>query len=459
VREVTESEEMFLEDVERKKGFSVVLQNKDFMKLWIGQLISNIGSSIGSLALLFFAFALTGSELAMAGLAMVQVIPLILFSGLIGVYVDRWDRKKIMIASDITRGFVTILFPLVTFFPSFLTPLTWLYVLGFIYSTANAFFFPSRNASIPRLVDAKDLVTANSLSQMTFQLVTLIFTPLGGALMAFLAPDYFFGFLIDALTFFASALILLTIRTSLVPDSTKEAEKSYIREIRDAASLVRQNIIISFLLVLFTALMIAGGMLNALVVPFFQGELAFDEFFFSLIMSGTAITGIVAALVLGQKSTIKRPLFVITGAFILAGIVEMLLAYIAVGDFIMAFILMSTIGAVNVCISVPNNSILQEVIEDKMRGKVFSFQSVLVNTGQLIGMAIAGVWAEAIHSSRPPIFVGAFGILIVGILGGMFVITKGLHGKLWKLREDITASKSTNTANLLFEAPEEVEES
>ena len=96
--ELTEVEETFLEEP-KKKGFRVVLQNRDFMKLWVGQLISNIGSSIGSLALLFFAYALTGSELAMAGLAMVQVIPLILFSGLIGVYVDRWDRKKIMIVS------------------------------------------------------------------------------------------------------------------------------------------------------------------------------------------------------------------------------------------------------------------------------------------------------------------------------------------------------------------------
>jgi MFS family permease len=442
---VNESEEMFLEDAEKKKGFSIVLQNMDFMKLWVGQLISNIGSSIGSLALLFFAFALTGSELAMAGLAMVQVIPLILFSGLIGVYVDRWDRKKIMIASDITRGAVTILFPFVIFFPSFLSPLAWLYVLGFIYSTANAFFYPSRSASVPRLVDAQELITANSLSQMTYQMVTLIFTPLGGALMAFLAPDYFYGFLIDALTFFASGFILLTIRTSLIPDSTSNKEKSYIREIKDAVLLVRQNIIISFLLVLFTSLMIAGGMLNALFVPFFQGELAFDEFYFSLILSGTAITGIIAALVLGQKSTIKRPLYVITSAFILAGIVEIILAYVPVGDFIMAFILMSTIGAVNVCISVPNNSILQEVIEDKMRGKVFSFQSVLVNTGQLIGMAVAGVWAESINSSRPPIFAGALGILIVGIFGILFVIVKGLHGVLWKMRIDIADAKLNNS--------------
>ena len=72
---MSDTEDIFLEDPEKKKGFSVVLKNRDFMKLWIGQFISNMGSSIGSLALMFYAFVLTGSELAMAGLAMVQVIP------------------------------------------------------------------------------------------------------------------------------------------------------------------------------------------------------------------------------------------------------------------------------------------------------------------------------------------------------------------------------------------------
>jgi len=421
---------------EQKKGFRVVLQNKDFMKLWIGQLISNIGSSIGSLALLFYAFVLTGSELAMAGLAMMQVIPLVLFSGIIGVYVDRWDRKKVLIASDIVRAAVTILYPFVSFFPSFFQPLTWLYVLAFFYATANAFFFPARNASVPRLVASEDLVTANSLSQMTFQIVTLVFTPLGGALMAFIAPDYFLGFLIDSAAFVGSALVLITLRTSLVPEVSLTADRSYMNEIRDAVGLVRRNSIISFLLIISSCLMVVGGMLNALVVPFFQGELAFDEFYFSLILSGTSVSGIIVALILGQKSTIKRPLFLITLAMITAGVVEALLAFIATGDFLSALLLMSAIGGVNIAISVPNNAIMQEIIADKMRGKIFSFQSVMTNSAQLIGMAIAGVWAESIGSSRPPVFFGAVGMVIVGVLGTVAVIITKLHGHLWKIREE-----------------------
>ncbi|MFW9787251.1 MAG: MFS transporter [Candidatus Thorarchaeota archaeon] len=420
----------------KKKGFSVVIKNRDFTKLWIGQLISNIGSSVGSLALLFYAFALTGSELAMAGLAMMQILPMVLFSGLIGVYIDRWDRKKVMIAADIVRAVVTLLYPFVALFPSIVSPLMWLYVLAFVYATSNAFFFPARSASIPRLVDREELVTANSLAQMTFQLVALIFTPLGGALMAIVAPDYLVGFLIDASSFVASGIVLSTIKTSLIPEMVPDIERKYIRELSEAGGIVRRSAIVSFLLVIFTALMFLGGMLNAIIVPFFQGELGFDEFLFSLIMSGSAVSGVIAAAILGQRSTIKRPFYLMMGAMVIVGVVMSLLSFVPAGDFLPALLLMSVVGAVNVAIGVPNAAIMQEIIEDKMRGKVFSLQSMMINTAQLGGMAVAGVWAESVSSSRPPIFVAGTGALLIAMIGLALVATRGLHGKLWQVRED-----------------------
>jgi MFS family permease len=445
VNSLSDTIDTIVEEPEKQKGFSVVLRNRDFSKLWLGQLISNVGSSVGSLALLFYAFALTGSELAMAGLAMMQILPMVLFSGLIGVYIDRWDRKKVMIAADIVRAVATFLYPFVALFPSFVSPLTWLYILAFVYATSNAFFFPARSASIPRLVEREDLVTANSLSQMTFQMVSLIFTPLGGALMALVAPDYFIGFLIDASTFIVSGIVLVTIKTSLVPEKVPDTDRSFTREMREAVGLIRRNSIVSFLLLIFTALMLLGGMLNAVIVPFFQGELVFDEFFFSLLMSGSAVSGVIAAAILGQKSEIKRPFFLMMLAMVVVGITFSLLSFVAAGDFLFALLLMSVVGAVNVAIGVPNAAIMQEIIEDKMRGKVFSFQSVMINTAQLTGMAIAGVWAESVNSSRPPIFVAGVGALIIGIIGFALVIGRGMHGILWKIREERREERARDT--------------
>jgi hypothetical protein len=71
-----------------------------------------------------------------------------------------------------------------------------------------------------------------------------------------------------------------------------------------------------------------------------------------------------------------------------------------------------------------------------MRGKVFSLQSMMINTAQLAGMAVAGVWAESVSSSRPPILVAGVGAFIIGVIGFALVVGRGMHGILWKIRDD-----------------------
>ena len=104
-------------------GFRTILQNSDFTKLWLGQSVSNIGSAISAIAFLFFAFELTGSPMVMAIIAMVETAPAILLAGVIGVYIDRWDRKKVLIASDIVRVATALMIPFVAIMPSFLPPI------------------------------------------------------------------------------------------------------------------------------------------------------------------------------------------------------------------------------------------------------------------------------------------------------------------------------------------------
>ncbi|MHA2153189.1 MAG: MFS transporter, partial [Candidatus Thorarchaeota archaeon] len=190
------------------KGIRSVLSHRDFSYLWSGQLVSNIGTAISSLALMFYAFDLTGSAMSMAILAMAQVLPVVVFAGFVGVYVDQWNRKKIMIASDVVRAITILLIPLTVYFPTVMPTIYWVYLLTFIYATANAWFFPARSASIPNLVEGDELVAANSLSQMTFQVVQLVVPPVGGLLVALLAPDYFLAFALTSSTFVFSAFAL-----------------------------------------------------------------------------------------------------------------------------------------------------------------------------------------------------------------------------------------------------------
>ena len=117
------TEVVSVEDSEMRddpKGFRAVLSHRDFSLLWSGQLVSNIGTAIASLALMFYAYDLTGSAMAMAILAIAQTLPVVAFAGPIGVYIDQWNRKKIMVASDVIRAVAILLIPLTIYFPSFM---------------------------------------------------------------------------------------------------------------------------------------------------------------------------------------------------------------------------------------------------------------------------------------------------------------------------------------------------
>ncbi|MFW9960477.1 MAG: MFS transporter [Candidatus Thorarchaeota archaeon] len=412
----------------RAIGFRTVLGHRDFSRLWSGQLVSNIGTAISSLALLFYAYDLTGSALAMAILTMMQVLPIVIFAGFVGVYVDLWNRKKIMIASDIVRAIAIILIPLAIYFPSFFPTIYWVYILTFIYATANAWFFPARSASIPNLVEGDELVAANSLSQMTFQVVQLVVPPLGGILVALLAPDYFLAFAITSMTFVFSAVALQGIVTDLKPRRQLVGRESLRAQIIQGGRYVIGNAILSFLFVFAMMLAVSSGILNALLMPYFEGELGLGSAQIGLILSAGAGTGALAAIYLSRKKKIDKPLYLIAFAGLLAGIgvFAMALAF----DFVTILISWSMIGAVDVILNIPLTVLMQELVEDELRGRVFALLNVAFTAVQVIGMGIGGVWAESVGSTGPPFFGAAIALVVVSLLGFLAVAKFKLHSQI-----------------------------
>lgn len=423
-----------ISEEKRAIGFRAVLSHRDFSRLWSGQLVSNIGTAISALALLFYAYDLTGSALAMAILTMMQVLPIVVFAGFVGVYVDLWNRKKIMIASDIVRAIAIILIPLTIYFPDFFPTIYWVYILTFIYATANAWFFPARSASIPNLVEGDELVAANSLSQMTFQVVQLVVPPLGGILVALLAPDYFLAFAITSMTFVFSAVALQGIATDLKPKRQLAERESLRAQIIDGGRYVIGNAILSFLFVFAMMLAASSGILNALLMPYFEGELGLGSTQIGFVLSAGAGTGALAAIYLSRKKKIDKPLYLIAFAGLLAGIgvFAMALAF----DFVTILISWSMIGAVDVILNIPLTVLMQELVEDELRGRVFALLNVAFTAVQVIGMGIGGVWAESVGSAEPPIFGAAIALVVVSLLGFLAVAKYRLHSKIPKENDE-----------------------
>ena len=184
---------------------SLLKQNSAFRNLWYGQVISELGNWINSIALYALILQLTGSGMAMAAAMMAKLLPMVIISPFAGVVIDRIDRKKVLIASDILRCFTVLGFLIV----DSREDLWIVYTLTLFEVALTGFFEPARSAILPSIVEKNHLVTANALSGSTWSIMLTLGAALGGFVVSFFGIKT--AFILDALTYLLSAWFIIKI--------------------------------------------------------------------------------------------------------------------------------------------------------------------------------------------------------------------------------------------------------
>jgi MFS family permease len=178
-----------------------VFRNPSFARMWLAQLISTIGDSFTLIASGILIFRLTGSALSVGLMLMATSIPTLLIGMVAGVFVDRVDRKKIMLVSDISRGILILLIPSLIKFN-----VGWMYAIIFLTSAISTFFSPAYDSIIPEMASDEELTAANSMIAISSFGSTAVGFAASGLLAAYSIE---LAFYIDAVTFFISALLIL----------------------------------------------------------------------------------------------------------------------------------------------------------------------------------------------------------------------------------------------------------
>src|SRR4051812_4723150 len=216
------------------------LRHRDFALLWVAGLISVAGDYALMLALSLHAYALTGSAAATGGVFAAALLPRVLLGSVAGVFVDRWDRKRTMIAADLLRA--ALLLPLL----AVTSPdMLWLlYLVRAASGTVGLFFTPAESALLPRLVGEERLVTANALNALNNNIGRLVGPVAGGLLYA--AGGLPAVVIVDAASFALSATLIMAIRTSARPERDKPTDAAsawgrMVSEWRAGLQLVGQN--------------------------------------------------------------------------------------------------------------------------------------------------------------------------------------------------------------------------
>jgi MFS family permease len=205
----------------------LLARNADFRRLWTGQVVSEIGDWLNNIAVLALAIQLAGERrvgLAIAVYAIARHLPLFLFGPVAGVVVDRVNRRRVMIAADLTRAALALGFMLA----GRLSSLAVIYVVGASLFSVSSFFNAAKRASIPNLVGGtEELLAANSLSASTTAATIALGSALGGVVATVLGRDTVF--VLNALTFVASAEMIRRIRRPVSREQRAESSEDKTR--------------------------------------------------------------------------------------------------------------------------------------------------------------------------------------------------------------------------------------
>lgn len=181
--------------------------NRNYRYTWLGQIVSEVGDHFNNVAVLSLAIEETHSGAVIAGLMLSRAIPAVMAGPLAGVLLDRFDRQRIMIASDLVRGVIALGFILAIAYRQ-----TWLlYLLSAMLMLASPFFTSGRSAILPTIANETELHTANSLTQTTGWLTLTVGAFFGGTTVA--KFGYQLAFVFNSLSFFFSAFCIARLHT------------------------------------------------------------------------------------------------------------------------------------------------------------------------------------------------------------------------------------------------------
>jgi MFS family permease len=386
-------------------NYSRLIHNRRYFPLWLGQLISNLGDTLHYIALVVWVYQRTGSSLVVAGTVFFEVIPIILFAPVAGVFIDRLPRKAVLVVSDLMRAVLVLAL-------LFATELWQIYTIVALLTVASTFFNPAVNATLPTLLDPEDLLAANSVSWSTGRFVQIIGSALAAGVIATVGAEAAFVF--NATTFLVSALLLLLLP---VPPGRKVAARGWNGFIADAwegFQFARNDRFVSRLMVVQALASLSVGATSALLVVLAQEHYRLSPSGFGsfiLAIGVGALLGPFLLTMLTREVGQARWLF---GPYVIRGIGDVLLAVVTAVP--LAWLLLFIYGLNTSSGMVVYQTWVQRRVPDAVRGRVFTWLDMVWNVMKIVSLG-AGGWLAERTSIEVVYYVGGTLLLISGLIG------------------------------------------
>jgi MFS family permease len=380
-----------------------LLRQRNFALLWFGGLISAAGDWVLYAALPFFVYEHTHSTIATAGMIAAELGPSIVVGSLAGVWVDRLDRRRLLVTTNLLQA-LTVSVLLVVAHGG---PLWIVYAVACAQSVLASFSQPAESALLPSLVAPDVLLAANSLTALNNRVARLVGVPLGGLLLGLfgLTPVV----LVDSASFLAAAAMIALVAT---PRRLRSDEAtSFFGEWRAGLSLIRRERTIAVLFAVLGLMTFGGTMLDPLYVAWVRDSLHSGPQIYALLLTAHSVAGIVSSFALGTWGSRYSPRLLVGWMSFVAGAVLIVKFDIPVVSLAVALSLIG--GATSVISSVAVETLAQQTVREDFRGRVFAALGASGALFSLLGAVVGGVAARAVGVT-PMLNVAAGLVILAG---------------------------------------------
>ena len=429
-------------ETNRPAGYIELLRgNRSFRQVWLGQVVSQMGDWFDTIALYTIILNLTGSGRAVGLLLVARFVPSFLVGSLSGVVADRFNRRSIMIISDLLRAIVVLGF----LFVRRADQLWIIYFLTVVQLALSTFFEPAKTAIIPSIVSDRELVAANAISSVTWSAMLTLGAAIGGVVTGWFGTDV--AFVLDAMTYLLSAALIASVRIPKRPPREKSkltfGRALGITQTVEGVRYVKDRPRVLALLLVKPAWGMGGGILTLLAVfgekifPVGKSAATGIGVLFAARGIGTAVGPIVARRITGEGK--KRMQISIGIAFLIGGAFYMAFGWAT--SFVVALLVLGLAHTGGSILWVFSTVLLQRGVEDSFRGRVFAAELALLTLTMAISNYATGELLDRFGLSARTVAIG---------IGALFVLpgVAWFVTERWWDKDELADEKSTETSPL-----------
>ncbi len=386
-----------------------LLRNRNFRLLFAADVLSGFGDRLSVFALFLLMYHMTGRALDMGILMIVQAVPTILVGPLVGVYIDRTRKKRVLIGANALQGILVFLIPF--------AGMVWqVYLIAAAQALVRQAFSPARLAILPEIVSSGDIPRANALNTIALNLLLIVGPAAAGIIVGFFGTSP--AFFVDAATFMVGAGILagMTAGRSAAPP---EVQKSYLQEFKEGIAYILRTPLMRRLISLLALLVFVGSMQSPLIVVFVKKILLRGDVELGILMSAMGVGGILGGVVtagLGSRS--GRP-GVIGWLFMLEGL--LLVVFALNRNYLVGVAIFVFFGTLGAALHIIIMSLFQTQVPEAKRGRIFANLTPILGPLSVASIGMGTFLADLV------------GVTYVLLVSGIMECLGGVYGAVRKI--------------------------